>query len=227
MPPQAIKMCMNKRLWLPDLLMVCLFVSISGCALTMHRTHPEFDARIGTVKSAILVPPDVNMFELSPAGMVTPRADWSAAGCRNLKNAISQDLKDKNRYLKTLVMDRQIAAELSEIQALYRLVHKTMQQQTFNPHQIPKDIHGFEYSLGSIETILQKIGADAMIFVSGYDRVSNAGRKAFIDLAIADSSGTILYYSVKGSLRGKDIRDPESANSMVRELLSNFSRTEG
>jgi hypothetical protein len=220
-------MCMNKRLWLPHLLMVCLFVSISGCALKMHRTHPDFDARIGTVKNAILVPPDVNMFELSPAGIVTPRDDWSAAGSRNLKNAISQDLKDKNRYLKPLVMDRQIAAELAEIVALYRLVHKTMQQQTFHPHQIPKDKHGFEYSLGSLEPILEKFGADAMIFVSGYDRVSNPGRKAFIDLAIADSSGTILYYSVKGSMRGNDLRDPASATSMVQELLSSFSRTEG
>jgi hypothetical protein len=218
---------MNKRLWLPHLLMVFLFVSISGCALKMHRTHPDFDARIGTVKNAILVPPDVNMFELSPAGIVTPRDDWSAAGSRNLKNAISQDLKDKNRYLKPLVMDRQIAAELAEIVALYRLVHKTMQQQTFHPHQIPKDKNGFEYSLGSLEPILEKFGADAMIFVSGYDRVSNPGRKAFIDLAIADSSGTILYYSVKGSMRGNDLRDPASATSMVQELLSNFSRTEG
>lgn len=218
-------MCMNKRLWLCHLFMVWLFVSISGCALKMHRTHPQFNARIAAVKNAILVPPDVNLLELSPAGVVTPRDDWSAAGCRNLKNAISQDLEGRNRHLKPLVMDGQIAAELAEIRALYRLVHKTMQQQTFHPYQTPKDRHGFEYSLGSLESVLKKLGADALIFVSGYDRVSNAGRKAFIDLAIADSSGTILYYSVKGSMRGNDLRDPASATSMVQELLSSFPRT--
>lgn len=52
-------------------------------------------------------------------------------------------------------------------------------------------------------------------------------KKNLIDLAIADSSGTILYYSVKGSIQGNDLRDPASANIMVRELLSGFSRIEG
>ncbi len=52
-------------------------------------------------------------------------------------------------------------------------------------------------------------------------------KKNLIDLAIADSSGTILYYSVKGSIQNNDLRDPASANIMVRELLSGFSRIEG
>jgi hypothetical protein len=48
-----------------------------------------------------------------------------------------------------------------------------------------------------------------------------------IDLAIADSSGTILYYSVNGTIKGNDLRDPESAQLMVRDLLAGLSKAEG
>ncbi len=79
----------------------------------------------------------------------------------------------------------------------------------------------------SLESILQKLGADAMIFVTGYDQVFNGGRKALIDLAIADSSGTILYYTVKGTTEGKDLRDPADTAALIRDLLTSFSRMEG
>jgi hypothetical protein len=48
-----------------------------------------------------------------------------------------------------------------------------------------------------------------------------------IDLAIADSTGTILYYAVKGTRNGKDLRDPAGTAALIRDLLSGFSRMEG
>ena len=167
------------------------------------------------------------MLELLPSGLIRPRDDWSTVGCRNLQNAISIHLKDTDITLISLAADTHTAQEITEIQALYRLVHKSMWQQTFNARHDTLARRRFEYSVGSIETLLNKLGADAMIFVSGYDRVSNAGRKALIDLAIADTSGTILYYAVKGSIQGGDLRDPASAAIMVQELLSGFPRKKG
>jgi hypothetical protein len=216
----------TKKPWSFCLLLICLCFPVSGCALSAQRAHPEFEARVKTVAQPVLIPPDVSMLELMPSGFIRQRDDWSAAGCQNLQNAILLHLKDKKCTLKSLVVDSHTALEIAEVQALYRLVHKSMQQQTFNPHQDAHTRRRFEYSLGSINALLDKLGADSMIFVSGYDRVSKAGHKALIDLAIADSSGTILYFSVKGSIQGSDLRDPASANIMVQELFSGFSRIE-
>ena len=102
-----------------------------------------------------------------------------------------------------------------------------MDQQTFGSSRTNSKNNDFQYFLGSLETILQKLDADAAIFVTGYDKVSTAGRKSMIDLAIADGSGTILYYSVRGTITGRDLTDPESARSMVQNLLSGFSKAEG
>ena len=213
--------------WFTCLMLSCLCFMALGCALSEQRAHPEIEARIDTVSHPVLIPPDVGLLELLPSGLIRQRDDWSAAGCKNLQNAISNHLKDKKITLRPLVVVPHTAQEIAEVQALYRLVHKSMQQQTFNAHQDTHSRRRFEYSVGSINAFLSKLGADSVIFVSGYDRVSNAGRKALIDLAIADASGTILYYSVKGSIRGSDLRDPASADIMVRELLAGFSRIKG
>ena len=210
------------------LLVVTFGLAASGCALSEQRAHPEFEARIHTVAQPVLIPPDVGILELLPSGLIRQRDDWSETGRRNLQNAISAYLKNNaNITLKPLVSDPHISPQIAEIQALYRLVHKSMRQQTFNTGQGSQARRPFEYSVGSIQALLNRLGADSMIFVSGYDRVSNAGRKALIDIAVADSSGTIVYYSVKGTIDGRDLRDPASADIMVQELLSGFSRIQG
>jgi len=189
--------------------------------------HPEFGLRAGSIQKSVLITPDVSMYELSSGGRAILRDDWSGVGRQNLQNAILQNFKNKNCNVKLVELDTQTAKEIAEIQALYGLVHKTMDQRTFGPHQKMAENDGFIFSLGSLDSILRKFDADAMIFVTGYDQIYNGGRKALIDLAIADSSGTILYYTVKGTTEGRDLRDPASTAALIRDLLSSFSRMEG
>jgi len=221
------KMNRTKNKWHSLLSIIYLFLLVTGCALDAYRMHPEFGLRAGSIQKSVLITPDVSMYELSSGGRAMLRDDWSGVGRQNLQNAILQDFKNKRCNVKVVEMDTQTAKELAEVQALYGLVHKTMDQQTFGPHRSMAEADGFIFSLGSLDSILQKLDADAMIFVTGYDQVYKGGRKALIDLAIADSSGTILYYTVKGTTEGNDLRDPASTAALIRDLLSSFSRMEG
>ncbi len=209
------------------LAIACLLILITGCTLSSYNTHPEYSARISAIKNPVLLMFDVNLYQMTSDGVVTLRDDWSAVGRMNLRKAISQNLKSRQCHIRPLVLNKQTSREIEEVKALYKLVHKTMDQQTFGPSRSNPERHGFQYSLGSLETILQKLEADAAIFVTGYDKVSAGGRKSMIDLAIADGSGTILYYSVRGTVEGNDLRDPESARLMVRNLLARYSEAEG
>ncbi len=206
---------------------MCLLLLVTGCALDAYRKHPEFIARAASIQESVLITPDVNMYELSSGGVVSLRDDWSNVGRKNLQNAILRDFNNKQYNVKLVEMDTQTASEMAEVQMLYRLVHKTMDQYIFGPRQPMALNNEFNFSLGSLESVLQKLGAEAMIFVTGYDQVYQSGRKAMIDLAIADSSGTILYYAVKGTTHGRDLRDPASTTALIRDLLSGFSRMEG
>ncbi len=205
--------------------LVCFCLLAGGCSLSAQRVHPEFGTRVKTLKRAVLVPPDVSMLELLPSGLIRQRSDWNSESHRNLQNAIRHQLQDRQCSLQPLAPDADIERELSEIQALYRLVQKSMWQQTFKSANGSQSKRRFDYSLGSIDALMDRLGADALVFVSGYDRVSAAGRKALIKLAIADTSGAILYYAVRGSIQGNDLRDPASADHIMHELFSGFSRT--
>jgi len=213
--------------WRSVLSITYLLLLVTGCALDAFRMHPEFGTRAGSIKEPVLMTPDVGMYEFSSGGVVMLRDDWSRAGRKNLQNAILGYFKDKQCNVKLIEMDSQTAKEMEEVQALYRLVHKTMDQHAFGHHQNRGNNDKFDFSIGSLEAILQKLDADAMIFVTGYDQVFNSGHKALIDLAVADSSGNILYYSVKGTTKGKDLRDPVSTAALIRDLLSSFPGMEG
>ena len=199
----------------------------TGCTLNAHRMHPDFNTRVGFIKKSVLIEPDVSMYEQSPVGAVFLRDDWSRIGRENLQIAILRDFNEKKRDVKLVERDVQTENEIKEIQALYNLVHKTMDQHTFGSRPNTANSNDFVYSLGPLESFLQKFDADSIIFVTGYDQVLYNGRKALIDFAIADSSGAILYYTVKGTTNGKDLRDPESTMDFIRDLLASFSRMEG
>ena len=206
---------------------MCLLFLATGCTLNAYRLHPEFNARAGSIKEAVLISPDISMYEFSPGGTAILRDDWSRVGRENLQKAILRDFKDKQCNVQLVEMDVRTENEMTEIQSLYKLVHKTMDQHTFGRQQNMADSNGFDFSLGSLKSFLQKFGADSIILVTGYDQVFYDGRKALIDLAIADSTGTILYYTVKGTTNGKDLRDPDSTTELIQDLLSSFSRMEG
>ena len=205
--------------------LVCVLGMVMGCGLATQRIHPEFEIRVTKIRNAVLVPPDVDIYELSSAGPVMLRNDWSAAGRINLQQALLHSLGNKRFSVKPLAGNSEIAEELAEIRSLYKLVNKSMQRHTFGPGKATDKYHGFKYSLGSLEDILEELDADSLIFISGSEHISRGGRKALIDLAIADSSGTIVYYSVRGCKEGNDLRDPKSAAFMIQDLLLSFSKT--
>ena len=217
----------RKRFWTCGLLFFCLLAAAAGCALSEQRVHPEFEAGTKRIEQPVLLPPDIRMLELMPGGLVRQREDWSAVGCRNLQKAILHFLKHQELAPKPLPVNSDTAQEVREVQSLYRLVLKSMHRHTFHSPKSSPAGRRFKYSLGSIDGLLSKLGGDALIFISGYDRVSNSGRKALIELAIADSSGTILYFSAKGTIQGTDLRDPAGADAMAQELLSGFARISG
>ena len=209
------------------LVILGLLLLITGCTLASYNTHPEYSDRISAVQNPVILMSEVYLYQMAPDGTATRRDDWSAAGRQNLQDAILQSFKSRYSGIQPLDTGIRTLPEVKEINSLYKLVHKTMDQQLFGPSRANFKQEDFKYSLGSLETLLGKLNADSAIFITGYDKVSTAGRKSMIDLAIADRSGTILYYSVKGTTNGHDLRDPGSASAMAKDLLAGFSKAEG
>jgi hypothetical protein len=206
---------------------LCILITVCRCALPAYRAHSEFEARVRNIGIPILVLSHVRIYESSPGGVVELRDDWSAVSRRNLLSALLANLKAKHYKVKPLITDEETEREMEEIQALYKAVNRSIQLHTYGPQLFPEKVRNFAYSLGSIERILKKCEADSLIFVDARGHISTNKPRASVSLCVSDSSGTIVWYCVKGSLGEYDLRDPESATELVEDILSSFPEMRG
>lgn len=226
-------------------LLSLLFVAF-GCAPPAYRAHPELEIRSKNITTPQLIPPDMKIYELTAGGVKELRDDWCSTGRENVLKSLMEAFKEKQIEIKMIPIDKDIEEELEDIQALYRAVSTSILLHTYNKQFLfPEKQKNFDYSIGPVDKILQKYNTDALIFVYGIDEISTGGRKALtaagivigaftgimvvpragmtaVSVALIDSSGTVLWYSVKGSGGGHDLRDYESCANLVKDILSDF-----
>jgi len=245
-------MIRNHKKYLLLLLCFCLLWLAFGCAsVTPYRAHPEFEMRTENIKTSGLLSPDIKIYEFTAGGVRELRDDWCTRGKENVQGALLECLREKPLVVKPVTVDKDLEQEMEEIYALYRAVSASINTHTYGEFKFPEKTKNFDYSIGSVEKILQRSEADALIFVNGFDEISTAGRKALkvvgfiagiaaaaagvggavpiprsgitvISVALVDPSGNILWYNIKGSEGGYDLRKPESATELVREILSEY-----
>ena len=205
---------------------LCLLLMVmmmeSGCALPSYRMHPAFEEKLKSMGSSWVISPDVRVYELIPGGMTELRDDWCAVSERNILDAFLKGMSRRNYRVKPLRLERDIAGEMEDIETLYRVVDKSIRLHAYGPQLFPEKQKHFEYSIGSIKGILRQFDADAILFVSAFYRVSGDDPVTYISAAVADASGTIVWYDVKGSHGEHDLRDARSAQNLADEILSDL-----
>ena len=209
------------------LLSMVLFFFALSCSVPGYRVHPEFDLRAQAISQPALMPPDVKIFETLPGGMVVLRDDWSAIGRENLQDAIVNGFAEKNCRVRLLDADNGMNEELAEIQSLYKVVNKSIRLQAYGPSAKSPDPIKFEYSIGSLERILPELKADSVIFVSALGKISGSNKIAVVNLAVADSSGTIIWYSVEGSRDRYGLIKSSEAAELVNNLMLSYPKVGG
>lgn len=227
----------------------CLFLLI-GCAPLSYRTHPEFETRSKNIKSPQLIPPDVKIYKLTAGGVPELIDEWCSTGKENVLKAITESFKDKPTKLQIIPIDKELEEELEDIQALYRAVCTSIYLHTYyGLTSFPEKKKNFDYSIGPIDKILQKYGTDTLVIVYGRDEISTGGRQALqatsvllgaltgvymhvragitaMSVAVIDPSGSILWFCTKSSEGGHDLRNYESAEGFVKDVFSNFLKSE-
>jgi len=230
---------------------LCLLFMAFSCAPITKTVHPQFEMRTKEIKVTGLLSPDIRIYELTAGGMRELKDDWCAKGKENVERALVECLKEQPLEIKTISIDKETEEEIQDIYALYRAVNNSIILHTQGDNKFPEKMKNFDYSIGPVEKILRQYGVDSIIFVNGIDEISSAGRQTLkavgilasvaaaaagmggaviiprsgitiMSVALVDPSGTILWYNIKGSEGGYDLRNPESATKLVRELLSNY-----
>jgi hypothetical protein len=226
-------------------LMFSLVFMISGCMPAIKSNVPELEARAADIKKIVLISPKVEICELSAGGVKEKRDNWCSTGEQNVEKALQQAFKEKGVYLNSLKPNNKNRKDIEEINALYRAVAYSIYNHTFfygqNPNLFPERIENFDYSIGSVENLLKRYNADGLLIVYASDEISTKGRKALqviqainpfgqmdeagvtsMVIGLTDTSGAVLWFRTKANSGGYDLRESESTQAFVRDLLSDY-----
>jgi hypothetical protein len=170
------------------------------------------------------MPPVVQVYAVSPSGVAELRDDWCALAKKSVERAFVEQMEEKRYVVSTWRPESGLGKEVAEIQALYKQVNRSVQLHTYGPQVFPEKATRFEYGLGSLEEVLAANGSDSAVFIMAFDHVSPRTPQTTMSVAVADTSGTILWYCVKGSKGKHRLMDPSGSALLVKDVLSAFPK---
>jgi len=218
---------------------------INGCMPAIKSNVPELEARAANIKKIVLLSPNVEIYSLSAGGVKEKRDSWCSTGRQNIESALQETFKEKGVFLSSLKQNSKNKKDVEEINALYRAVAGSIYDHTFfygqNPNLFLERIQNFDYSIGSVEKLLKRYNADGLLIVYASDEIPTKGRKALqviqainpfgqmdqaavtaMVIGLTDTSGAVLWFRTKAHSGGYDLRESESTQVFVKELLSDY-----
>jgi hypothetical protein len=186
----------------------------------------------------VLMPIDVELFELTAGGSMEPKADWSANAEKFMKAALV-GFKQK-AGLNSMELSTAQADEFDELNALQGAVASSINIHHFGPATLPNKDGKLNWTLGEAVAPLHKAtGADYGLFVWMRDSYSSGGRKLMMFLGAAAGvgisggiqvgyaslidlrTGQVVWFNRNISGFG-DLREAEPAKLSIEALLSAF-----
>ncbi len=223
------------------LLAAAAVVWLSGCVATTTLKKPNLPPPPANT-AVLLMKPDVQLAELTAAGLEEPNAQWTAQGLANVRMALEERLKRSN---VTIVPYQEPSGdperELAHIQLLklHEAVGATLIRHNFGgAGGLPTKVDTFDYTLGSDASRLRdEFSTDYALFVYLHDSYASGGRVALMFAMAAFGAvmpggtqrgfaslvdlrnGDIAWFNVLVSGLG-DLRTPDPARSAVEQLLT-------
>jgi len=221
---------------------LAIVLLLGACAQTQSFLTSGDLAEKPANPHVLIMPTDVELSELTAAGLLEPNAAWTAAGRRNVDAALDALLAQRSaiavRYDETDSAAKEAEAQLLKLHSVVGgtiLVHKYLPALAL---PTKKDI--FDWSLGDGATALREpYGADYALFIYLRDSFASDSRKALIVvgavLGIGVSgghqagfaslvdlrSGEIIWFNRLVSAAG-DLREPELAREATHNLLKDL-----
>ena len=196
--------------------------------------HPPGTARV------LLMPPDIELYELLASGLQEPRAEWTEAARANVASAIADLLRPQHAEILPYarpVADAAAERRHTQLIKLHDAVGYSILVYQYGGNDLPGKRGNFDWTLGSgVGLLRQESGADYALFVFMRDSYSSGGRKALMVglalLGIGVSGGTQVGFASLVDLKTGnivwfnrlisnigDLRTPEPAHDAVKQLL--------
>jgi hypothetical protein len=184
---------------------------------------------------------DIKVYELG-VNLRELRSDWAKTAQDHIEKISAEEFKNKKIELKLASIPRESEEEWEDIKALYSEFSNVMFMITRYPKIFPEGKEKMVYRVGSIENIMKGSGSNYLVYINGVDFISTAGRIAskvtltalaalvgviaipkgettYLNIAVMDPSGRVVWHGFKASSGGYDLRDYGSAQKLIREIM--------
>jgi hypothetical protein len=198
------------------------------------RRSPDFDQRINSIRKAALLE-KVRAFEIPASGVPEQKEQWTAIAGANATRSVTAGLASAGIAAEPMAAGAE-SEEVDDVRALAEVVMASVMQYTYAT-PFPAKVKRFEYSVGPIDSLLDRSGADALVMVWGSSFAITAGRAALnilvggpldqakLALALIDRSGDLIWFNVasaSGSVNASSLTNPADAEALTRALLADF-----
>jgi hypothetical protein len=222
------------------LLVIFLFFFISSC--TSFKTEPKYTIRVFDQDSPkiLLMPVDLEICELTLAGMCEPSASWTKDSGENIIISIEEILNTRNAVLKKYNKNDQ-NDEIIQIIKLHTQTGQEIINNEYGSFKLPTKKE-FKWSLGQkVKLLKNKYKSDYAMFIFFRDQYSSTERVIYnivtavlfpgiipiggSQIAFASlvnlNNGEITWFNGYRRSFG-DVRDLEGAKDTVNKLFEEF-----
>ncbi|MBI9075759.1 MAG: hypothetical protein JEZ02_10140 [Desulfatibacillum sp.] len=163
--------------------MVLCLAQLTACAPKVYKTHPNYSQEINNISQTALLPPKIEIYEISAGDVPELRQDWSEKSEDLFAEKILKRMKDKGvKLAQPDACTQDVQNEIEEIFDLWKAVDLSIRLHAmdFSPIPFEHKQKDFRYSVGSVENLLKAFNADALILLNGIDQISTQGRRVLM-----------------------------------------------
>lgn len=221
----------------------CAALFASPSALAQVSLADGF-SKLPRAARIVLMPLDVELFEIGLGGTVEPRADWTAEAAKFLLEGLRGPRAKLGVELIELTDEDDEA--IASLKSLHAAVSMAIALHHYGPLKLPTKEGKLDWTLGPDAAILeQKTGAEYALFARVRDHYSSdarqaamavttllslgrapimAGRQSIHASLVELKSGRILWFNLISRAGKGDLRDRDNAQETLDLLLARFPR---
>ncbi len=244
----------NHRSSLRVVVVLAAALVMAGCTTTLTESHTSGDGTNQAIKldagnaRIVLMPLDIQLSELTAAGLEEPKADWTEAARSHVIAALNSEMSDRSLTLRQYrkPKDRKRQRRDDQLEKLHSKVGGTILVHHYSPmNRLPTKQGEMDWTLGRMARQLgNDQNSEFALFVFLRDSYATGGRKAamvastivgsLLGTPVAKAgerigfaslvdlrSGDVVWFNVLYSDSG-DMREPEPARAVVNDLIAGF-----
>lgn len=177
-----MRMSFNLRTVVRNALLLLAIALVSACTTTVNKQIDTLKRPDGGA-TIVLMPLDVELYELSAAGVPEAKADWTEAARTHLLAAFNTRQSERNLRLGQFDEGRltpEVSDRLFQVQKLHAAVGGAIMQNALPNMALPTKTK-FDWTLGpSAAALREATGSDYALFTHVRDSYSSGGRVALI-----------------------------------------------